>query len=295
MNALGIVLAWTALQVTLFCLAGIGVYFIARRRASGASVLCGTLIVTVGIAVVSISPWPRWWTVDLRPVARGEESVPLPSPRAAETRAARPVGTDSADQAEHEVATFPVPQGLLKNLSRMWRQVRDEMADSSTTEPLDDRWRWSAWLAAVILSGIGIGVARVLLGMLGLAKLLRETRPVNDPALLCLIEQLRNRFRCRRPIEVREMTRSGGGSPAAVGWRRPIILLPADWRTWSEEARRGVLAHEMAHVAHGDFLMWLAAQAGVVVHFYNPLVHWLAGRLRLEQELAADACGAALA
>ena len=73
------------------------------------------------------------------------------------------------------------------------------------------------------------------------------------------------------------------------------MLLPAGWRTWTDEARLAVLAHETAHVAHGDFLMWLAAQAGVIVNFYNPLVHWLAARLRLEQELAADACGSALA
>ena len=147
----------------------------------------------------------------------------------------------------------------------------------------------------MILSSMGIGLARVLLGWVALTRLLRETRPVHDPSLLCLIEQLCAELHCRRPIEAREMTCDGGGSPAVVGWRRPIILLPANWRSWSEEARRGILAHEMAHVAHGDFLMGLAAQAGVVIHFYNPLVHWLAHRLRLEQELAADACGAALA
>jgi beta-lactamase regulating signal transducer with metallopeptidase domain len=295
MNALGIVLAWTAVQVTLFCLAGTGVYHVARRRASGASVLCGTLIVSFGIAVVAVSPWPRWWTVDLRSVARGQEPAPLVSPGTAETPAARPAEADGTDRVEHEVATFTLPQALLQSASRMWKQVRDEMAESSSTKRLDDHWRWPAWLAALIVSGMVIGLARVLLGMLGLAKLLRETRPVNDPSLLSLIEELRGRLHCRRPMEVREMTHSGGGSPAVVGWRRPIMLLPADWRTWSEEARRGILAHETAHVAHGDYVMWLAAQAGVVVHFYNPLVHWLAGRLRLEQELAADACGAALA
>jgi type II secretory pathway pseudopilin PulG len=32
-----------------------------------------------------------------------------------------------------------------------------------------------------------------------------------------------------------------------------------------------------------------------VVHFYHPLVHWLAGRLRLEQELAADSVAARIA
>src|SRR5262249_24895777 len=36
------------------------------------------------------------------------------------------------------------------------------------------------------------------------------------------------------------------------------------------------------------------AQLSLAIHFYHPLAHWLAARLRLEQELAADAWGAAL-
>ena len=55
-----------------------------------------------------------------------------------------------------------------------------------------------------------------------------------------------------------------------------------------------VLAHEIAHISRNDFLAWICAQVGVMLHFYHPLVHWLAGRLRLEQELAADAAAASL-
>ena len=58
--------------------------------------------------------------------------------------------------------------------------------------------------------------------------------------------------------------------------------------------RRAVLAHELAHVCRGDFLAGLVAQLSLALHFYHPLAHWLAARLRLEQELAADAWGAAL-
>jgi hypothetical protein len=36
------------------------------------------------------------------------------------------------------------------------------------------------------------------------------------------------------------------------------------------------------------------AQLSLAIHFYHPLVHWLAARLRLEQELAADATAAEL-
>jgi beta-lactamase regulating signal transducer with metallopeptidase domain len=295
MNALGIVLAWTAVQVTLFCLAGTGVYLVTRRHASGASVLCGILIITVGIAAFAFSPWPRWWTADLRPVAQRSAPIPAAMPVAETPSSAQPVAADATDKPAPQLRGSVVPERMRFLLFGLWNRVRKELADPSPTEKIDARWRWPAWLAAVMLSGMGIGLARVVLGITALTKLLRETRPVDDPELLRLIEQLRGTLGCRRPIEVREMTCSGGGSPAVVGWRRPNILLPAEWRSWSEEARRGILAHETAHVAQGDFLMWLAAQAGVVVHFYNPLVHWLASRLRLEQELAADACGAALA
>jgi beta-lactamase regulating signal transducer with metallopeptidase domain len=289
MNALGISLAWSAVQVSLFCLAGAGVYFVARRRASGASVLCGTLIVTVGMAALSASPWPRWWSVtDFRPAVK--DSVP--------TAAEVPPGEKSAStgltsEAVPEVGALAVNGGMRSFLSGLWNQARSGLTDSSRAEQASARWHWPAWLASAVLAGMGVGLGRVLLGAVALVRLLRQTRPVDDPALLTLVEQLRTHLHCRRPIEVRETT-CCGGSPAVVGWLRPIILLPADWRSWNEETRRGVLAHETAHVAHGDFLMWLAAQAGVVVHFYNPLVHWLARRLRLEQELAADACGAAL-
>jgi hypothetical protein len=73
------------------------------------------------------------------------------------------------------------------------------------------------------------------------------------------------------------------------------VLLPPDWRTWCDQELRAVLAHEIAHVRRCDYLTWLVARFGVALHFYHPLVHWLAGRLRLQQELAADALGARFA
>ena len=56
-----------------------------------------------------------------------------------------------------------------------------------------------------------------------------------------------------------------------------------------------MLAHEIAHIRRDDFLTYVVAQLGLLLHFYHPLVHWLTGRLRLEQELAADTAAAMLA
>ena len=104
-----------------------------------------------------------------------------------------------------------------------------------------------------------------------------------------------SRFSIAARVEVRELEWLTGSTAAAVGWLRPVVLFPCDWRSWSGLERRAVLAHEMAHIGRADYLSGIIAQLGLAVHFYHPLVHWLVLRLRLQQELAADALGAPLA
>jgi WD40 repeat protein/beta-lactamase regulating signal transducer with metallopeptidase domain len=84
-------------------------------------------------------------------------------------------------------------------------------------------------------------------------------------------------------------------SPLTLGLFRPVILLPAGWRCWSDEQLGLVVAHELAHVRRRDFLAGLAAELAVCLCWFHPLVRWLAGRLRLEQEYAADAWAASAA
>ena len=64
MNALGLQLVWVGLQVSLFCLAGIALYAVARRRdpASGAWSAGASLAIAVLLSVAAASPWPRWWS-----------------------------------------------------------------------------------------------------------------------------------------------------------------------------------------------------------------------------------------
>ena len=61
-----------------------------------------------------------------------------------------------------------------------------------------------------------------------------------------------------------------------------------------ESERQAVLAHELAHIHHADYLAGLLARVSVMLHFYHPLVYWLTSRLYLQQELAADSLGARL-
>ena len=59
--------------------------------------------------------------------------------------------------------------------------------------------------------------------------------------------------------------------------------------------QRAVLAHELAHVVRGDYAAGLLARLALALNGYHPMVRWMAGQLRLQQELAADAMGARLA
>ncbi|HEY2149067.1 MAG TPA: DUF1559 domain-containing protein, partial [Pirellulales bacterium] len=167
----------------------------------------------------------------------------------------------------------------------LWDGLTNRPAATSTPP---SRWpSVAAWLVAV---GVSLGLARLAVGLAAVRAYRRRTTPVADEALNRLLGALRQRLGCCGAIEIRESPDIV--SPATIGWRRPIVLLPIEWRQWTESERQVVLAHEVAHVARGDFAGWLIAQLSVVLHFYNPLVHWLARRLRVEQELAADALGA---
>jgi beta-lactamase regulating signal transducer with metallopeptidase domain len=78
-------------------------------------------------------------------------------------------------------------------------------------------------------------------------------------------------------------------SPFAAGIFRPSIFVPPAWRRWSDETREIVLAHEAAHLRRRDPLWLSLGQLACALHWFNPLVWWLAHRLRADAEFACDA------
>src|SRR5690606_20270540 len=158
--------------------------------------------------------------------------------------------------------------------------------------PTNRPQRWTAWLAGAILLAMALGAIRLLAGWLAVQRCLKRSTHLDPDALTQTLQILCAELGERRTVALRESNEIT--SAATIGWRRPVILLPTGWRDWSHNQQRIVLAHELAHVHASDAATWLAAQVGLLLHFYHPLVHWLAHRLRLEQELAADAVAARL-
>ena len=87
--------------------------------------------------------------------------------------------------------------------------------------------------------------------------------------------------------------------PFACGVLRPTIVLPTVAESWSDERRRVVLFHELAHVRRRDLLGHTVGRVTCALYWFHPLVWSAAKRLRAESERACDdlvlACGGARA
>jgi WD40 repeat protein/beta-lactamase regulating signal transducer with metallopeptidase domain len=143
-------------------------------------------------------------------------------------------------------------------------------------------------LAALWSIGALTWLLRALVRLTALRSWRRRSRPIQDAALAARLAGLARRHGAQTAVEVREGPALR--SPLTLGLFRPVILLPAAWRHWTDEQLVLVLDHELAHVRRRDFLAGLLAELAACVYWFHPLVRWAAGRLRLEQEYAADAC-----
>ena len=145
---------------------------------------------------------------------------------------------------------------------------------------------WTEWVAGIWFVGLLLCFSWILLGILGVFYISSKAEEVKDTAWTDLAEELVDRFYLRRNVRLLQTTRTL--MPVTWGFFRPIILLPIEAETWSEERRRYVLTHEFAHIARWDCLTQLFSQFALAVHWFNPLVWWTNRRLRLEQEKACD-------
>lgn len=82
-----------------------------------------------------------------------------------------------------------------------------------------------------------------------------------------------------------------------MGWRTPLILLPANVKSHlTPKQLDGVLLHELAHVKTHDYAVNFLQLLAETFFFYHPALWWVFGVVRQEREyrcddLAAQACG----
>ncbi|HTE44418.1 MAG TPA: M56 family metallopeptidase, partial [Gemmatimonadaceae bacterium] len=76
--------------------------------------------------------------------------------------------------------------------------------------------------------------------------------------------------------------------PMTWGFWRPVVALPSSATAWSDDERRIVLLHELAHVRASDWTFNLAGRVVCALYWFHPGAWWIARGLREDCELACD-------
>ncbi len=147
--------------------------------------------------------------------------------------------------------------------------------------------RLLSWVVAFWLVGATAFSLRLLSGWI-LAERLRNRMVRPAPAeWQRTLDQLKSRLSVSPPVRL--LVSGLLQAPAAIGWLRPIVLVPAGALAGLPPAQmEALLVHELAHVRRHDYLIHMVQSAVEAILFYHPAVWWISGHMRAERELCCD-------
>ena len=272
----------------LVLIAAIAAYLLRNRSAASRHAVWTSAVVghlTIPVLALLLPAW----TMPLLPAASWMQSEPAVStasvsPAQTTYQAAIPVAAPPhAVPAQTNVGlaegTGAVPASRTDNAAGTQAMSPKRAATTVSLPPITIvALLWFAGALAVLLR-LAVGTWRV-------GQLARDGARVEDGVWLSLTQRLANRLGVSRPLTLLRGERLA--VPVTWGIVYPAVLLPQDADNWSEERRRFVLVHEMAHVKRFDALTQLLAQISIALFWFDPLVWVASHRMRVEREHACD-------
>lgn len=276
MNDLFLQIAECGLRVSLIAVATLGCLGMAGRRRPAARAMISTvgLVSILLLTLLVAAPLPEWWRWEL------DAQRQLADVSAGDEHERAPVDRPDVVEDQSEIADLAGEVGFDFIAAVRW--LTGSIARPA--EPASADWR--ALAVMILAAGAALGTLRLGWSLARALQIGPKARVIVDSSLHAQLAELARLLECTSSVSLRESVELG--SAATVGWPRATIVLPVHWREWSDEELRCVLAHELAHIVRRDFATRCAALLTSAVHFYHPLVRWLARRVVLDQELAAD-------
>jgi beta-lactamase regulating signal transducer with metallopeptidase domain len=270
----------------LVAAAGVAAHFLRNRAAASRHALWTAAVIghlTIPALALILPAWNQpllpaapWMQAPVNPPATPNDGVVSGSTAGITTKSASPKATSSAEKASLPAGYGNSTTGTAPVLSSPTSKLSVTAVHVSKLQVLSALWLVGALL---VLLRLAIGTWRV-------SQLAREGARVEDGLWLSLTQRLANRLGVSRPLTLLRGERLA--VPVTWGIVYPAVLLPEDADTWSEERRRFVLVHEMAHVKRFDALTQLIAQLSIAIFWFDPLVWYAAHRMRVEREHACD-------
>ena len=267
---------------------------VALRRSSASTRHLIWLLAVMGVMALPMlsAALPGWQVLPglvEAPTQRPVITSPAPG-------AATPVASLATD-ATRTVPSTPTPAPLGASLplaeqadtTRAARPAGEIALTGAPTASHVGLLRYPAWIAPAWGIGAAIGLFPLGLSVLSLWWLRRTSRIVADPTWQAMLQQVVAEMRITRPVLL--LTSPCRAIPSVWGvlpWTPAKIMVPEDADQWSYDRRRTVLRHELAHVQRADCLTQLLTRLACALYWFNPLIWYAAGRMRIECERACD-------
>jgi beta-lactamase regulating signal transducer with metallopeptidase domain len=166
---------------------------------------------------------------------------------------------------------------------------------ASAAIPTSHNAEWTTWIVYLWIGGVALSSIRIVVGWRLTRRLIRSASDAVPESVKQAFALVKERMALTRPVRLLLSEQIDG--PAAIGWLKPVVLLPLTTITGLDPMQlQAVLAHELAHIRRHDFFVNVLQQCVESLLFYHPAVWWLSGRIRMEREhvcddLAVAACG----
>lgn len=258
-QAFGWALLHSLWQGTVVAILLAGVMMLLRGRAANIRYV----VACIALVLMLLLPVTTWW---MRSMSTSELEASVIS---------KPLSPDSSTTPT--IAAQPQSENAAVNGSQpSWRTRLSLMLQKLLP------WPTLAWLIGVLVLSL-----RLLGGTIYLRRIKsRETRPV-EKKWKEKLGLLAGRLQVTKPVRLLES--SIARVPMAIGWLRPVILLPTSALTGlTPQQLEAILAHELAHIRRHDYLVNLFQSTVETLLFYHPAVWWVSRRIRIEREYCCD-------
>src|SRR5665648_307654 len=141
---------------------------------------------------------------------------------------------------------------------------------------------FSLWLIiACLLAGLTVFRNKVFSQKL-------DARLITDEGLMSSLEEMKARLKVRSHIPLVQTSKVT--TPSLYGIFRPMLLMPEKVQEkLTLDQVTYVFAHELCHFKRKDVLVNCLINALVILHWFNPIIWYMAYKMREDQEVACDA------
>ena len=241
------------------------------RRATICKHTLSALILLAGLCAL-----PNWSLVHLL-------TVESPSPAQATPQLVELPAQPVIQESPLELNSLVNPQAQAVGTPQP--PIENSIAEPATSTSL----HWSTVLVVLYACGCSLALSWLTIGNVFACRLIHQAQQAPTALAKALTKIIPDK-QAQPDLLISNRIQA----PAALGLRKPTILLPQPMADDSLETLLPVLAHECAHIQHGDLRTLALVRLLTILLWPHPLYMLLRRQIRLDQETLADATAAEL-